>query len=125
MDSAGMAIRAVRRTWLVAMAVLVTGMLGDQRAAQAADLATYPAWTTYGLTEALIMGRDNQAANQPLLVEVGNPDNVLLSGNDLQFPFGGGIRAFYGARNPELNGWEIGLLRALWPVRQFDREPAR
>ncbi len=108
MDSLAMAIRTVRWAWLLAAVMQVVGMLGDQRLARAADLGTYPAWTTYGLTEALIMGRGNQAANQPLLVEVGNPDNVLLSGNNLQFPFGGGIRAFYGARNPDLNGWEIG-----------------
>lgn len=75
---------------------------------RAADLGTFPAWTSYGLTEALIMGRDNQAANQPLVVEVGNPGNVLLSGNNLQFPFGGGLRAFYGARNADTAGWEMG-----------------
>lgn len=75
---------------------------------RAADLGTFPAWTSYGLTEALIMGRDNQAANQPLIVEVGNPGNVLLSGRDAQFPFGGGIRAFYGARNSDVAGWEMG-----------------
>ena len=54
------------------------------------------------------MGRDNQSANQPLVVEVGNPDNVLLSGNDWQFPFAGGVRVFSGARDPVGAGWEIG-----------------
>lgn len=75
---------------------------------RAADLGVAPAGTSYVLTEALIMGRDNQAANQPLVVEVGNPDNVLLSGQDLQFPFGAGIRTFCGARTSDQAGWEMG-----------------
>jgi hypothetical protein len=77
-------------------------------AALGGGLESQPAWTSYAITEALIMGRDNQAANQPLVVEVGNPENVLLSGQDLQFPFGGGVRAFYGARSRDQGGWEIG-----------------
>lgn len=78
------------------------------RDAAALDLATPPAWTSYAITEALVMGRDNQAANQPLISEVGAPENVFLSTPDLQFPFGGGFRGFYGARNPDVSGWEIG-----------------
>jgi hypothetical protein len=93
---------------LVATVVQLTGTLAHERTAGAADLGTYPSWTTYALTEALIVGRDNQAANQPLVVEVGNPDNVLLSGKEAQFPFGSGVRAFYGARNAGESGWEIG-----------------
>lgn len=77
--------------------------------ARGQDLGTYPAWKSYAITEALIMGRDNQSANDPLIVEsLTDPANVLLSGQDLQFPFGGGVRAFYGVRNPDQNGWEVG-----------------
>ncbi|MCE9631239.1 MAG: BBP7 family outer membrane beta-barrel protein [Planctomycetia bacterium] len=108
MTSIAVTARALRWPCLLAAVFQVAGALPHHRPARAADLGTYPAWTSYGLTEALIMGRDNQAANQPLVVEVGNPDNVLLSGKDAQFPFGGGVRAFYGARNPDQAGWEIG-----------------
>ncbi|MEI6240488.1 MAG: BBP7 family outer membrane beta-barrel protein [Planctomycetia bacterium] len=103
-----MTVRSLCRACLVATVIHAALSLAQQRAAPAADLGTYPAWTTYALTEALIMGRDNQAANQPLVVEVGNPGNVLLSGKDLQFPFGSGVRSFYGARDPEQGGWELG-----------------
>jgi len=78
------------------------------RSAVALDLATPPVWTSYAITEALVMGRDNQAANQPLISEVGAPENVLLSTPDLQFPFGGGLRVFAGSRVPDHYGWEIG-----------------
>ena len=75
----------------------------------AADLATQPVWTTYALTEALVMGRDDQATNRSLVEVTGaDPADVLLAPRDLQFPFGGGVRAFYGARNPDVGGWELG-----------------
>lgn len=76
--------------------------------AAAADFAAPPAWQTYVISESLVMGRDNGAADRPLAVEVGNPDGVLLTGQDLQFPFGGGVRTFYGRRMPDEAGWEIG-----------------
>lgn len=71
-------------------------------------LPTRPRWQSYAFTEALIMGRDNQAADQPLITEVGNPDAIFISGQDLQFPFGGGLRTFVGTRNMDSAGWEIG-----------------
>lgn len=77
-------------------------------AAAAAELFPAPTWTTYAFSEALFMGRDNQAANQPLIVETGAPENVLVSAQSLQFPFSEGVRAFYGARSPERYGWEMG-----------------
>lgn len=66
-----------------------------------------PQWTTYAFTDALFWGRDNQAAGQPLLVTVGD-GAPLLSASDLQFPIGEGVRTFYGRRDPQAGGWEIG-----------------
>ncbi|MFM8497049.1 MAG: BBP7 family outer membrane beta-barrel protein [Planctomycetia bacterium] len=89
-----------------AFAVVCTSLA--TRPAAAFDLATPPAWRSYAVTEALVMGRDNQASDQPLVSEVGAPDNVLLATPDLQFPFGGGLRVFAGSRVPDTYGWEIG-----------------
>lgn len=72
------------------------------------SLLAQPTWQRYAFTEALIMGRDNQGANQPLISEVGNPDAVFISEQDLQFPFGGGLRSFVGTRNIDRYGWELG-----------------
>jgi len=66
-----------------------------------------PLWTTYGLTDALFWGRDNQAADVPLVTSVGS-GAPLISAQDLQFPVAAGVRAFYGERNPNECGWEIG-----------------
>jgi len=66
-----------------------------------------PTWTRYGYAEALIMGRDNQSFNRPLLVDdLGT--TTYLSSQNLQFPFGGGVRAFYGEVGCDCRGWEIG-----------------
>ncbi|NCY03178.1 MAG: hypothetical protein EBX36_09800 [Planctomycetia bacterium] len=66
-----------------------------------------PHWTNYGLAEALFWGRDNQAADVPLVTTVGS-GVPLISAQDLQFPVATGVRAFYGERNPHACGWEIG-----------------
>jgi hypothetical protein len=66
-----------------------------------------PLWTSYALTDALFWGRDNQAANNPLVVTV-NEGAPVISGKDLQFPFSQGVRAFYGQRQPCECGWELG-----------------
>ncbi len=66
-----------------------------------------PMWTSYALTDALFWGRDNQATNQPLIVSTGD-GATLLSAKDLQFPWSEGVRAFYGQRDPNNGGWEIG-----------------
>jgi hypothetical protein len=71
-------------------------------------LVAQPLWTRYALSDALFWGRDNQSINRPLIVGAGNPDDVRLSTQDLQFPFSEGVRAFYGSRNPDLRGWEVG-----------------
>lgn len=66
-----------------------------------------PLWTDYALADALFWGRDNQAANLPLIVSssTGVP---LVSAADPQFAVAPGVRAFYGQRDPCLCGWEIG-----------------
>ncbi|MEI6257456.1 MAG: BBP7 family outer membrane beta-barrel protein [Planctomycetota bacterium] len=66
-----------------------------------------PLWTDYALTDALFWGRDNQAANVPLVTAVGS-NAALITAQDLQFPVAAGVRAFYGQRNPNECGWEIG-----------------
>jgi hypothetical protein len=66
-----------------------------------------PLWTSYALAEALFWQRDNQAANRPLAVTVGDGATVLET-NDLQFPVAAGVRTFYGQRSPEDGGWELG-----------------
>ena len=96
------------RATRVACAFVIVCAHLDARSAAALDLATPPAWRSYAITEALVMGRDNQASDQPLISEVGAPDNVLLATPDLQFPFGGGLRVFAGSRVPDNYGWEIG-----------------
>jgi hypothetical protein len=66
-----------------------------------------PDWTHYGYAEALIMGRDNQSFNRPLLVDAPGT-TTFLSTQNLQFPFGGGARVFYGEVGCDCRGWEIG-----------------
>ena len=66
-----------------------------------------PLWTSYALAEALFWQRDNQAANRPLAVTVGDGATVLET-NDLQFPVAAGVRTFFGRRTPEDGGWEVG-----------------
>jgi len=66
-----------------------------------------PMWTSYGLVDALFWGRDNQAAGRPLITGVGD-GAPLLTARDAQFPFSEGVRAFYGQRQPNERGWELG-----------------
>jgi hypothetical protein len=75
--------------------------------AEQVQLPPAPNWTRYAYAEALIMGRDNQSFNRPLLVDdLGT--TTLLSTQNLQFPFGGGTRLFYGSVGCDCRGWEIG-----------------
>lgn len=70
-------------------------------------LPAAPDWTRYAYAEALIMGRDNQSFNRPLIIDdVSNA--TLLSTQNLQFPFGPGVRTFYGQVGPDDRGWEVG-----------------
>ena len=81
----------------------------EVREVAAGSVPTFPAplWTSYALTDALFWGRDNQAAGRALITPVG--DGVpLLTARDAQFPFSEGVRAFYGQRQPDERGWEIG-----------------
>jgi hypothetical protein len=86
----------------------VTASLGLADRGLPAERSPPPGWARYATTEALVMGRDNQAANQPLVSEVGAPENVFLATPDLQFPFGGGLRAMFGTRDVDAIGWEVG-----------------
>lgn len=83
----------------------------DVSAAPRMNRPAAPDWTRYSFAEALIMGRDNQALNQPLVVAV-DPntfaETTALGTQDLQFPYGGGFRTFYGYLGPDCRGWEIG-----------------
>ncbi|MFM7034230.1 MAG: hypothetical protein ACKOYJ_03410, partial [Planctomycetia bacterium] len=75
------------------------------------NLPPSPNWSRYAYAEALIMGRDNQAFNRPLVVAVDPStfaESPALSSQDLQFPYGGGFRTFYGYLGPDCRGWEIG-----------------
>jgi len=122
----------LRPWWLlatVALAIETTSCVGVLPAAEAHDLqpvplqepafdttnvafrgvpsVAEPLWTDYALTDALFWGRDNQAANVPLVIDV-DSGAALISGQDPQFPVAAGVRAFYGQRNPCECGWEIG-----------------
>jgi hypothetical protein len=66
-----------------------------------------PLWTSYALAEALFWQRDNQAANRPLAITVGDGATVLET-SDLRFPVAAGVRTFFGRRTPEDGGWEVG-----------------
>jgi hypothetical protein len=79
-----------------------------------------PLWTSYALAEALFWQRDNQAANRPLAVTVGDGATVLQT-NDLRFPVAAGVRTFYGQRSPEDGGWEVGYF-GLYGQSAFNRQ---
>ncbi|NBT13063.1 MAG: hypothetical protein EBS56_05695 [Planctomycetia bacterium] len=99
----GFTVRWVRRLCLLAAVAVACGVARSE----AFDGVAEPLWTTYALTDALFWGRDNQAANNPLVTTV-NDGVPVISGKDLQFPFSQGVRAFYGQRQPCECGWELG-----------------
>lgn len=81
----------------------------DVSAAPRVNRPPSPDWIRYSFAEALIMGRDNQAFNRPLVVNATTlPEETVLDTQDLQFPYGGGMRVFYGYLGPDNKGWEIG-----------------
>lgn len=118
----------VAGAWLAVMALAVAGVGGVARAVASEPALSIPddavipmdvsgaacisrpeapQWNRYGYAEALIMGRDNQSFNRPLLVDDLGTTSLLTSQN-LQFPFGGGVRAFYGEVGCDCRGWEVG-----------------
>lgn len=73
------------------------------------QLPSAPSWQRYSFVEALIMGRDNQAFTRPLVVNAtATPEEAVLTTQDMQFPYGGGVRSFFGQIGPDCKGWEVG-----------------
>lgn len=79
----------------------------DVSAVPRINLPASPDWTRYSFAEALIMGRDNQAFNRPLVTDL-TESETFLSSQSPQFPFGGGFRTFYGHLGTDCRGWEVG-----------------
>src|SRR5262245_28411899 len=63
----------------------------------------------YVWAEALILGRDNQAHNRPLVLDL-NTNDVLLSTDDVDFDWDGGLRIGYCARVSQCWSIELGYL---------------
>ena len=64
---------------------------------------------SYAWAEGLILTRDNQSANRPLVLDL-NTDEVLLTVGDLDFDWSGGLRVGYGQRVCDCWGVEFGYL---------------
>jgi hypothetical protein len=63
----------------------------------------------YAWAEGLLVTRDNGSADQPLVIDL-NTDDELLTTDDLDFDWSGGVRAGYGERICGCLSWEIGYL---------------
>lgn len=63
----------------------------------------------YVWAEALILERDNQADDRPLVFDL-NTDEELLDTGDLDFDWTGGVRIGYGIRTCGCWAWEFGYL---------------
>ena len=66
-----------------------------------------PSWRQYAFVEILALQRNNQAGDQPLVL---NNDTVVMSVQDLQPATATGMRVFYGERCTDTLGWEVGYL---------------
>src|SRR6476659_1932876 len=64
---------------------------------------------TYAWGEGLIMWRDNQSTNRPIVSNL-NTQDTLIGTNDLNFDAGWGIRAGFGVRRCDNWGWEFEYL---------------
>ena len=64
---------------------------------------------TYAWAEGLLMWRDNQSTNRPIVINL-NTQDTLISTNDLNFDMGWGIRAGFGVRRCDDWGWEFEYL---------------
>ena len=73
---------------------------------------------TYGWAEGLMLWRDNQATNRPVVINL-NTSDTLISTGDLDFDTGWGIRAGFGIHRSDSWGWEFEYLGL------FDQEAAR
>jgi hypothetical protein len=66
----------------------------------------------YVVVEALILERNLQGSDSPLVVDTATGDTIL-STDDLDFPFSGGLRAYVGHRFCGCWAWELGYT-GLW-----------
>lgn len=66
-----------------------------------------PGWDHYAIFDVLFLQRNNQAGNQPLLIndQTGLP---VMTAQDLQPSVATGVRVFYGHLVTDTIGWEIG-----------------
>jgi len=66
-----------------------------------------PGWDHYAIFDVLFLQRNNQAGNQPLLIndQTGLP---VMTAQDLQPSVSTGVRVFYGQFVTDTIGWEIG-----------------
>jgi hypothetical protein len=72
---------------------------------------------TYGWAEGMLLWRDNDAGNRPLVINL-NTQDTLISTGDLDFDAGWGIRAGFGCRQCD-SGWEFAYLGV------FDQDASR
>jgi hypothetical protein len=63
----------------------------------------------YAWVDGLLVTRDNDSNTQPLVSDL-NTQDVLLTTDDLDFDWSGGVRAGYGQRFCGCLSWEIGYL---------------
>ncbi len=73
---------------------------------------------TYTWAEGLLMWRDNQSTNRPIVINL-NTQDTLIGTNDLNFDTGWGIRAGFGIHDCDNCGWEFEYLGL------FDQSAAR
>lgn len=99
-----MAMLRSRARCLVASLAMLSATGAQTCAAESAFSSA--TWRSYAITEALLIGRDGQSG-RPLIVD-GPTGATLLAGQDMPFPFAGGIRTFLGSRAPDDRGWELG-----------------
>ncbi len=67
-----------------------------------------PGWTHYAILDFLFLQRNNQAGDQPLVVDAAGAP--LLTVQSLQPSIGTGVRVFYGELVTDSIGWEVGYL---------------
>ena len=67
-----------------------------------------PNWTHYAIFDFLFLQRNNQAGNQPLVLD--GADVPVITVQSLQPSIGTGFRVFYGELVTDSIGWEIGYL---------------
>jgi Putative beta barrel porin-7 (BBP7) len=64
---------------------------------------------SYGWAEGLLLWRDNQSTNRPIVINL-NTQDTLIAPDDLNFDSGWGIRAGFGIRRCDNLGWEFEYL---------------